>query len=125
MRPIAGGAMFNNRIGYVLCLVLIGIITVSILTLAQTPGTTGPVTRFTATTANVAGARDSARFDVLSCPPGGDRDRVLGAGTLPAAPAAGARGAAAGARGGGGARGERGGGARGDAPAAAPEANAP
>jgi len=117
--------MFNNRIGYVLCLVLSGIITGSILTRAQTSGTTGPVMRLAATTANVAGAPDSVRFDVLSWSTDADRDQMLGAWNLTAAPAAGARGAAAGARGGGGARGERGGGARGDAPAAVPEANAP
>ena len=80
--------------------------------------------RFTATTANVSGAPDSVRLDVLAWSTDADRDQMVGAWNLTAVPAApGARGAAAGAGG----RGARGGGAgaAADAPDAAAGANAP
>src|SRR5437773_7475390 len=110
--------MFNRtRIGKVLGFVLLGIIAISVVMIAQT---TGPIARFTATTANVSGAPDSVRIDVLSWSSDADRDQLLAAWNLTAAPAAGARGADGGARGAGGGRGARGGGGRGgDAPAAA------
>src|SRR5215475_15952216 len=123
--------MFNKiRISHALPFALLGMITISVLTIAQTtPPTnpTGSVMRFTATAANVSGAADSVRFDVLAWSTDADRDQMVGAWNLTAVPAAanarGAAGAAGGARGGGagaGARGGRGGGA--DAPANAPDA---
>jgi len=127
--------MFKKiRISHALPLVLLGMlgmITISVMTMAQAPNPTGPVMRFTATTANVSGAPDSVRIDVLSWSTDADRDQMVGAWNLTAVPAAasarGAAGAGAGARGGGagagaGARGGRGGGA--DAPANAPDAAA-
>jgi hypothetical protein len=118
--------MFNRiRISHALAFVLLGMITISVLTIAQTTqptNPTGPVMRFTATTANVSGAADSVRFDVLSWSTDADRDQMVGAWNLTAVPAAaGARGAAAGAGG----RGARGGGAgaAADAPDAAAAAN--
>jgi len=124
--------MFDRiRISHVLAFVLFGLITISISTIAQTPAQTGPVMRFTATTANVSGSPDSVRFDVLAWSSDADRDQMVGAWNLTAVPAAaGARGA--GAAGGAGARGGAGGGrgrggdagARGDAPDAAAGANA-
>src|SRR5262245_45908395 len=115
--------MFSRiRISHALALVLLGMITISVLTIAQTNNPTGPVMRFTATTANVSGAPDSVRIDVLAWSSDADRDQMVGAWNLTAVPAAtGARGA--GERGGaGGARGARGGGAA--APAATPDAAA-
>ena len=121
--------MFNRiRISHAVPLVLLAMITISVLTIAQTTqpaNPTGPVMRFTATTANVSGAPDSVRLDVLSWSTDADRDQMVGAWNLTAVPtaAAGARGAAAGAGG----RGARGGGAGApaDAPDAAAGANAP
>src|SRR5919201_4637631 len=96
--------MFNRFVA------LLGIITIAVvLTLAQTPAPTGPIMRFTATLANVSGAPDSIRFDILSWSTDADRDQLLAAWNL-TAPAGGARGAAAGAAAG---RGGGGGGARG------------
>jgi hypothetical protein len=125
--------MFKRiRIRHALPLVLLGMlgmIAISVMTIAQTPNPTGPVMRFTATTANVSGAPDSVRIDVLAWSTDADRDQMVGAWNLTAVPAAanarGAAGAGAGGRGGGagaGARGGRGGGA--DAPANAPDAAA-
>lgn len=104
----------RNRIKLVhaLALVALGIITVSVFTLAQT---SGPIARFTANSANVSGAPDAVRIDVLSWSTDADRDQMLGAWNMTVTASAGARGAGAaaggrGARGGGGGRG-------GDAPA--------
>ncbi len=106
--------MFTRiRIGLVLAILLLGIVTISIPTAGQTPGPTGPVMRFTATTVNVSGAPDSIRIDVLRWSTDMDRDQLLAAWNL-TAPAAGARGGA----GDGGGRGARGGGGRGADPAA-------
>jgi len=115
-----------------LALVFVGIITISVSTVAQTPST-GPTMRFTATTANVSGAGDAARIDLLRWSTDAERDQLLAAWNLTApAAAAGGRGAAAGGRGaaggGGGGRGGagRGGGRGGDTPdAGAAAANAP
>src|SRR5438067_530963 len=95
--------MFNRiRISYALAFVALGIVSVSAVMIAQTPAATGPIMRFTATTANVSGAPDSVRIDVLSWSTDADRDQLLAAWKL-TAPAAGAGGAAAAAgRGGGG-----------------------
>src|SRR5438093_12520899 len=104
------------RISHVLAFVLFGIITVSVAMMAQTPASTGPIMRFTATTANVSGAPDSIRFDILAWSTDADRDQLLAAWNL-TAPAG--RGAAAAAAAGGGGRGgagaARGGGGRGGA----------
>src|SRR5262245_2815694 len=112
----------RNRIrkSLVLALVILGIITVSVWTMAQTAPPSGAMVRFTATTANISGANDAVRIDVLSWSNEADRDQLVAAWNL-TAPAAGARGAgAAGAAGGGrgGGGGGRGGGRGGDAPAA-------
>ena len=123
--------MFDRiRISHALAFVLLGLIAISISMIAQTPAQTGPLMRFTATTANVSGAPDSVRFDVLAWSTDADRDQMAGAWNLTAVPApAGARGAGAaagaGARGGAGGGRGRGGeaGARGDAPEAAAGAN--
>src|SRR2546425_10262425 len=103
MLPIfRGGSMLNRiRIGHALAFVLLGIITISVVAIGQTAGVTGPVIRFTATTANVSGAPDSVRIDVLGWSTDADRDQMVAAWNLTAAPGAGARGGAAGARGGG------------------------
>ena len=138
--------MFNRfRFIHALGFLLLGIMAISLLTLAQTPTAAGPVMRFTATTANVSGAPDAIRIDVLAWSTDAERDQLVGAWNL-TAPAAGARGGAAGGRGGapgaggaggGGGRGARGGdagrggapaaggAAGGAAPAAAPDAAAP
>src|SRR5262245_3740856 len=121
----------NHLLG-LLALVFVGIITISVSTVAQTPST-GPTMRFTATTANVSGAGDTARIDLLRWSTDAERDQLLAAWNLTApAAAAGGRGAAAGGRGaaggGGGGRGGagRGGGRGGDTPdAGAAAANAP
>ena len=55
--------MNRIRSSYALVLALIGLITVSVLTLAQAPAT-GPVMRLTATTANVSGAPDMVAFNI-------------------------------------------------------------
>jgi hypothetical protein len=114
--------MFNGiRKSHALAFVLVGIITLAVFSMAQTPAT-GPIMRFTATTANVSGAPDSIRIDVLSWSTDADRDQLLAAWNL-TAPAGGARGAGA-APGGG--RGGAGGGGRGGAGrgGAAPDAGA-
>src|SRR5262249_31874232 len=103
-----GGSMFRIRTSQIIGLVLLGIVCVSVLIMAQAPPT-GPVMRFAATTANISGAPDSIRIDVLAWSTDMDRDQMLSAWNLTAVPAAGARGAAA-AGGGGGGRGARGGG---------------
>src|SRR5215831_17958521 len=104
--------MFDRiRISHVLAFVLFGLITISISTIAQTPAQTGPVMRFTATTANISGSPDSVRFDVLAWSSDADRDQMVGAWNLTAVPAAaGARGERGERGGAGGARGARGGG---------------
>ena len=115
--------MFNRlRIGHAL-VVLLGITTISMLIIAQTSGPTGPVMRFTATTANVSGAPDSIRIDVLAWSTDADRDQLLAAWNLTATPGAGARGGGGSARGGTRGGGGRGGDAGGAAPA--PDANPP
>src|SRR5215475_11169234 len=102
--------MFKKiRISHALPLVVLGMITISVLTMAQTPNPTGPVMRFTATTANVSGAPDSVRIDVLAWSTDADRDQMVGAWNLTAVPApAGARGERGERSGAGGARGARG-----------------
>jgi hypothetical protein len=116
--------MFKRvRIGYALAFVSLAMITISVSTVAQTSGTTGPVMRFTATSGNVSGAPDSIRFDVLAWSSDADRDQMAGVWNLTVTPNAGARGAAAGARGAGG-RGAGGGGAQPDAAANPPAAGA-
>jgi hypothetical protein len=119
------------RIGHALAFVLLGIITISIVAIAQTPNSSGPIVRYTATSANVSGAPDSVRIDVLSWSSDADRDQLVGAWNLTVIPGAGRGGAAPAGRGGGGGRGTgagagagggggRGaGGGRGDAPPAA------
>src|SRR3954454_6476535 len=111
--------MFNNRISVVIAFVIAGTITLSLMTLGQTPGSSGPVMRFTATSANVSGAPDSVRIDVLSWSNDADRDQMVAAWNLTAAPAAARGGAAAGGRGPGGGRGGAGAGAGGGAAAGA------
>jgi hypothetical protein len=115
--------MFRIRFIHALGLFLLGIITISIFSIAQTPTATGPVQRFTATTVNVSGAPDPIRIDVLAWSTDADRDQLVGAWNLTAAPPAAAGGAgagrgAAGGRGGGGGRGAAGGGRGGAAPEA-------
>ena len=112
--------MFKRiRISHALAFVLLGMITISLSMIAQTQAPTGPVMRFTATSANVSGAPDSIRFDVLAWSSDADRDQMAGVWNLTVTPNAGARGAAEGARGAGGGRGARGGGGQPDATAAA------
>src|SRR5919197_964674 len=99
---IEGGCMFKRvRHSRSLILIFLGITVISVFALAQTPGPTGPVMRYTATTANVSGAPDSVRIDVLAWSTDAERDQMLAAWNL-TAPAGGARGggAAAGGRGG-------------------------
>src|SRR5262245_39279372 len=105
-RYSGGGSMVSKiRISHVLVFVFLGMITISVLTIAQTQTPTGPVLRLTATTANVSGAPDSIRFDVLAWSSDADRDQMVSVWNL-TAPPGGGRGAAAGAA--GGARGARG-----------------
>ena len=83
---------------------------------------TGPVLRLTATTANVSGAPDSIRIDVLRWSTDAERDQLMAAWnmTAPAGGRAGRGGRGGGGRGGGGGgRGGRGGEAA--APPATPE----
>ena len=86
---------------------------------AQTPAASGPVVSFTATTANVTGAPDSIRIDILRWSTDAERDKLMSAWDTKgqsAAPApAQARGGAPGGRGAG-ARGGRGGARGGPAP---------
>src|SRR5215510_7313611 len=107
--------MFNRiRVIHIVGLLSVGIIAVSAFTVAQTPQASGPVMRFTATTANISGAPDSVRIDVLAWSTNADRDQMLAAWNLTAPPAAARGGAGAnGERGGAGGRGARGGGGRG------------
>jgi hypothetical protein len=123
-----------------------GIIAVSIIAFGQAPTPTGPIMRFTATTANVSGAGDTVKIDLLKWSTDADRDQFVAAWNLTAPTTAARGGAAGGARGeaarGGGGGGARGGGRGGDnadagaagaapppaaaaAPAAAADANAP
>jgi hypothetical protein len=88
---------------------LTGIVFAGALALAQTPAS-GPVLRLTATTANVSGAPDSIRIDVLRWSTDAERDQLMAAWnmTAPAGGRAGRGGRGGGGRGGGG-RGGRGG----------------
>src|SRR5262245_53539003 len=110
----------------VLILALLGLITISVLTTGQTPGASGPVMRLTATTANISGAPDMIRFDVLSWSTDADRDAMVAAWKLTARPAAAAAAGARGAEGRGGGGGGRGGagGARGGGRGDNPDAGA-
>jgi hypothetical protein len=106
----------------------------AVLALAQTPAT-GPIVSFTATTDNVANARDSIRINLLRWSTDAERDQLFSAWTQPGAtpggrgarpravidetdPAQADVNATAGGRGGGGGRGGRGGGRGGDGGAA-------
>ena len=111
--------MFIRNRFYALGAMLLGIITLSVLTFGQTPNA-GPVMRYTATTANVGGAPDSVRIDVLAWSTDADRDQLVAAWNLTAPAGRGGGAPAAGGRGGAGGGGGRGGG-RG---AGAPEAGA-
>lgn len=79
---------------------------------AQTPAASGPVVSFTATTANVTGAPDSIRIDILRWSTDAERDKLMSAwdtkGQSNAPARASGRGGAPGGRGAG-ARGGRGG----------------
>src|SRR5436190_10334498 len=91
----------RTRLIHALGLLLLGIISVSVLMLGQTaPAATGPIMRYTATSANVGGAPDPIRIDVLAWSTDADRDALVAAWNL-TAPAAG-RGGGAGAGAGGG-----------------------
>src|SRR5580693_2645752 len=87
-------------------ILLRGIVLAGVLAFAQT----GPVLRLTATTANVSGAPDSIRIDVLRWSTDAERDQLMNAWNM-TAPAAGrgGRGGRGGAGRGGGGRGGRGG----------------
>src|SRR5262252_9391330 len=104
--------MFNRfRIASILSLSVL-VLAIAIATMAQTAP--GPVMRFTATTINVSGAPDPIRIDVLAWSNDADRDALLNAWNLTAAPAAAGRGGAGGGRGAGAGAGAGGGrGARG------------
>lgn len=127
-----------------LLVLAIGIIAISIIAFGQAPTPTGPIMRFTATTANVSGAGDNVKIDLLKWSTDADRDQLVAAWNLTALTTAARGGAAGGARGeaarGGGAGGARGPGRGGDdadagaaaaappaaaAPAAGADANAP
>ena len=127
-----------------LLVLAIGIIAISIIAFGQAPTPTGPIMRFTATTANVSGAGDNVKIDLLKWSTDADRDQLVAAWNLTALTTAARGGAAGGARGeaarGGGAGGARGAGRGGDnadagaaaaappaaaAPAAGADANAP
>ena len=116
-----------------LLVLAIGIIAISIIAFGQAPTPTGPIMRFTATTANVSGAGDNVKIDLLKWSTDADRDQLVAAWNLTALTTAARGGAAGGARGeaarGGGAGGARGAGRGGDnadagAAAAAPPAAA-
>jgi hypothetical protein len=94
-------------------ILLSGIVLAGVLALAQT----GPVLRLTATTANVSGAPDSIRIDVLRWSTDAERDQLMAAWNM-TAPAGGRAGR--GGRGGGGRAGGGGGRGRGGEEAAAP-----
>src|SRR5215472_16859533 len=96
-----------RRIGSIVFLTAAVVILPAIFITAQTPAT-GPILRLTATSDNVSGAPDSIRIDLLRWSTDAERDQMIAAWNLTAAPAAAAEGAA---RGGG--RGNRGAGARG------------
>ncbi len=74
---------------------LTGIVLATVLTAglaaAQTP-TTGPILSLTATTDNVAGAPESIRIDLFRWSTDAERDQLLSAWNLTAAPATGGRG---------------------------------
>lgn len=89
------------RIGSIVVVALIGIVTAGVFAYAQAPKA-GPIVRFTATTDNVSGAGDMVRFDVLSWSSAADRDQLLNAWLHPAPPPAPAAAAPAGGAGGGG-----------------------
>src|SRR4029434_1114196 len=95
-----------------------GIIAVSIIAFGQAPTPTGPIMRFTAPTANVSGAGDTVKIDLLKWSTDADRDQFVAAWNLTAPTTAARGGAAGGARGeaarGGGGGGARGGGRGGD-----------
>ena len=90
-------------------ILLTGIVLAGVLALAQTPASEH-VLRLTATTANVSGAPDSIRIDVLRWSTDAERDQLMAAWnmTAPAGGRAGRGGRGGGGRGGGG-RGGRGG----------------
>ena len=89
-------------------ILLSGFVLAGALAFAQTPAS-GPVLHLTATTANVSGAPDSIRIDVLRWSTDAERDQLMAAWDMKA-PAGGraGRGGRGGGRGGGG-RGGRGG----------------
>jgi hypothetical protein len=91
-------------------LLLSGIVLAGVLALAQTPASEH-ILRLTATTANVSGAPDSIRIDVLRWSTDAERDQLMAAWnmTAPAAGRAGRGGRGGAGRGGGGGRGGRGG----------------
>src|SRR5690348_3573295 len=92
-----------RRIGSIVFLAAAVVILPAIFITAQTPAT-GPILRLAATTENVSGAPDSIRIDLLRWSTDAERDQMIAAWNLTAAPAA-AEGAA---RGGGGRGGNRG-----------------
>lgn len=97
----------------------------AVLLPAQTPpaATSGPVLSFTATTANVAGAPDSVRIDILRWSTDAERDKLMSAWNMKAEPRGpGGRGAPGG-RGGGGRGGPGRGGATPAEEAPTPEGN--
>src|SRR3989304_1013157 len=80
-----GGSMFNRiRFFHVMGFLLLGIMAISIVSIAQTQSPAGPVMRFTATTANVSGAPDSVRIDVLAWSSDAGRDQLVAAWNLTA-----------------------------------------
>jgi hypothetical protein len=97
-----------RRMGSIVFLAAAVVILPAILMTAQTPPT-GPILRLTATSDNVSGAPDSIRIDLLRWSTDAERDQMIAAWNLTAAPAAAAEGAARG----GGRGGNRGAGARG------------
>lgn len=88
---------------------LCGIAFAAVLLSAQTPapGTSEHVARFTATTANVAGAPDSIRIDILRWSTDAERDKLMSAWNMKSEPdgRSGRGGGRAGGRGGRGGRG--------------------
>lgn len=77
---------------------------------AQTPAASGPVVSFTATTANVTGAPDSIRIDILRWSTDAERDKLMSAWDTKGQSNAPARASGRGGARGAGARGGRGGG---------------
>src|SRR5262249_51527376 len=105
-----------RRIGTVVFLAAAVVVLPAVLLKAQTPAT-GPILRLTATSENVSGAPDTIRIDLLRWSTDAERDQMITAWNMPAAPAAPAAEGAA--RGGGGRGGARGAAARGGGDAAA------